>query len=69
MVRPALFEAETPTTLDPEKDDAPEKAAAGETTRRAPVAIARTDFMLTSNRLLVVDNWTIFVVKAVAAKV
>ena len=52
MVRSALFEAETPTTWDPAKEDTPEKAAAGEATRRAPVAIARTDFMLTR---LVVD--------------
>jgi hypothetical protein len=53
MVRPLLFEAETPTTWEPEKDDAPEKAAAGEATRKAPAAIAKIDFILTSSRLLV----------------
>lgn len=53
MVRPALFEAETPTTWAPEKDDAPEKAAAGEARRRAPVAIATIDFMVTCSRFLV----------------
>lgn len=60
MVRAALFEAETPTTWDPEKDDVPEKAAAGEATRRAPVAIARTDFMFTCSILIVfsLKKWT-----------